>query len=106
KSTGSPQAEGIWPFVVVRAGDEDVAESRQAPAHALDLRMEEANEIDRDEGDFVRAIVQDDGADLEGIVNAGGLAVVTETGHVDGFVLHGRRDVRLGEAGLQLVTGW
>ena len=68
------------------------------------LRMKEADEIDGDEGDLFLAVFEDDGAGLERIVNSGRLAIVAETGHVHGFLLHARRDVRLGETGLQTVA--
>jgi hypothetical protein len=90
--------------VVVRAGDENIREAGQMLADALDLRMEEADEIDRDECDLVLAVLQNESTDLEWIVDAGGLAIVAETGHVYGLAFHARRDVRLGEADLQFLV--
>jgi hypothetical protein len=102
--TSSPQTEGIRPFVVVRAGNEDVAEARQTLADAFDLWMKETDKIDGDDGNLFLTLLQDDSAGLETIVNTNRLAIVTEAGHENGFFLHARSDVRFREAGLQFVV--
>ncbi len=43
-----------------------MGEAGQAATDALDVRMEEADQIDRDEGDLLLAVSQDDGARRRG----------------------------------------
>src|SRR5262249_10909458 len=100
--TGSPQTERVWSFVIVRAGNENIAEVRQMLTDAFDARMKETDEIDGNESDFLPSMLEDNGTGLERIVNAGRLAIVTEPSHEHRFILYARCDVRLGETDLQL----
>src|SRR5581483_3612958 len=103
--TGAPQTERVRPFVIVRAGNEDIAEARQTLTNAFDARMEETDEIDGNESNLLLAVFEDDRASLERIMYAGRLAILPETGHEHGFFLHAWRDVCLGEPDLQRISG-
>src|SRR5262249_27996938 len=98
QGVGSPQADGVRPFMVVRAGDKDV-KAGQLLADVFDEGMKQADHIDRDNGDLRLVVRQDDDAGHEGIVSAGCFAVRAEAVHVNGVLADLRTDISFRESG-------
>src|SRR5262245_21971479 len=98
KQGGTPQAERVGAFVVMRATYEHIGEAGKLPADLEHLRMEETNDIDRDESHLGLTVLEDDGPGLEGIKKPGRLAVVAKAGEVHRPGAELRGNVRFAEA--------
>ena len=103
-----PKAHGVGAFVVVGAGHHESAArhagGEQVP-RLLGLGKEEADQVHRAEGDLLVPVAQPEAADEEVVVDSGRLAVVAETGEVDGSAGQRRGDDALRESGLETGNG-
>src|SRR6266851_3547635 len=70
----SPEAERVGAFMVVRTGDEDVAEPRYFFSDAQHERVKQADYVDGSDGDFVLTMSQDYGTNHDRVMYAGRFA--------------------------------
>src|SRR5205823_5868469 len=92
----------VGAFVVVRAADDDVIEAAQLLAHALDVGVEEADDVDGGEGDLLLPVAEDDRAGEKRVRHPGCLPVMPEPSDVDRLLANFGGNVNLAEADAQL----
>src|SRR5262249_20280779 len=85
KSGFTPQAESVGTFVVVRAGDQDVAVAGELFPHADHEGREEPDNVHGHQRDFLLAVAQNRSAGHDGVVDAGGTPIVANPAMNTGF---------------------